>query len=765
MSRIHDRISGIIPALKIRGKLVIFTSLFIGVSATALLYFFIQYANQNINRNNEISSDLIYESVKNTVENYFTRKYLLEYSQKKSALPGKRRNLANETRLKKEVDDALLALNGLFLRNPYDFQLIIYDNKEYVRYHSHSEFRKLLYGYKNPFYYSDEFKQSDYYKINKKNPVARIIEKHSVMDTNIHKKEMATLQEKTQSSMAFFIPVYASLEDRFDQRNPHRIVTLKERALTLMENFRNHLSWKTRKDWEANEAEYDTIMKSLDVFVQSWEKEKNEKNRGKKITFQERYFRQDPEMYRKYIRLYDLVGKQKQLWNTANEEILDYYRQKKEKIQYRILHSKNSLERASLEYELLGPYTFDKRTYEYAYMRSALDYVSVQDPSDVDTLWKYTVKYNNSLFHDQTKIRSEVLSRSLMGVVEIRLFLYDPLIFKDKSINKIIDSGVAVVLRGLFIVFLLATVFVRDIKNLARTSMRVKEGDLTARFVVNTRDELSELADSFNVMVSGMREKEELRHEMITGKIIQEKLLPASDQLTKENRIVFSYRYYPMLGIGGDYIDYLYRSEESVIILNGDVSSHGVSAGLVMTMVRTIIHIMAQKGTPLEDIAREINKIVHRDTPSNMFITLFLADFNPKTKKMDYISCGHNIPFLLRPAGVERLPAGGMALGALPPLIYDKSVKKLSVDMKDGDILVQYTDGLTEATNPDGKMYEDNRLEKILQKIREKGIYDPERILDLISADLKQYSGKNLDKDGFSELDDDVALIVFKVIH
>jgi serine phosphatase RsbU (regulator of sigma subunit) len=294
--------------------------------------------------------------------------------------------------------------------------------------------------------------------------------------------------------------------------------------------------------------------------------------------------------------------------------------------------------------------------------------------------------------------------------------------------------------------------------------MRVKEGDLTARFMVNTRDELAELADSFNVMVSGMREKEELRHEMITGKIIQEKLLPASDQLTRENRIVFSYRYYPMLGIGGDYIDYLYRSDESVIILNGDVSSHGVSAGLVMTMVRTIIHIMAQKGIPLEDIAKEINKILHRDTPSNMFITLFLVDFNPKTKKMDYISCGHNIPFLLRSSGVERLPAGGMALGALPPMIYDKSVKKLSVDMKDGDILVQYTDGLTEATSPDGKMYEDDRLEKILQEIRGNGIYDPERILDLISADLKQYSGKNLDKDGFSELDDDVALIVFKVI-
>jgi len=170
--------------------------------------------------------------------------------------------------------------------------------------------------------------------------------------------------------------------------------------------------------------------------------------------------------------------------------------------------------------------------------------------------------------------------------------------------------------------------------------------------------------------------------------------------------------------VGGDYYDYLAFPDGRIAILVGDVAGKGMPASLLMSSLQARVQVLFEDG---DDLARKIgrlNKAVTANCPDNRFITFFMGVIDPKTGEFVYTNAGHNPPVVVRADGeFETLKgAGGVILGILPMATYQEA----RTNLNPGDVLVLFSDGVTEAADPTDDEYGEERLGALVASMKDR---------------------------------------------
>jgi sigma-B regulation protein RsbU (phosphoserine phosphatase) len=164
--------------------------------------------------------------------------------------------------------------------------------------------------------------------------------------------------------------------------------------------------------------------------------------------------------------------------------------------------------------------------------------------------------------------------------------------------------------------------------------------------------------------------------------------------------------------IGGDYYDFIQRPDGKMLIALGDVSGKGTSAALLMSSLHAAIHGQVAAKATLPETINAVNAYLAANTPTNRFVTLFLAELDPLAGEITFINAGHNPPLVVCPDGsAEQLDSGGPPLGILSDAVYEVGKAKLTL----GSALVIYSDGVSEAANPEGEEFGTERLADVIK--------------------------------------------------
>jgi serine phosphatase RsbU (regulator of sigma subunit) len=245
---------------------------------------------------------------------------------------------------------------------------------------------------------------------------------------------------------------------------------------------------------------------------------------------------------------------------------------------------------------------------------------------------------------------------------------------------------------------------------------RIAKGDYAARVPVPSHDEIGRLAEAFNHMAADVErhqhavvEQERIRRELELGRLIQSEMLPHAPLhlgLTQVQGVSV-----PAREVGGDFFNYFQLYSGVVALLVGDVSGKGVGAALLMANIQASLRTRFALGQELSAIAEAIDRDIEANSPGPVYATLFMAIFDPKTRRMRYVNAGHNPQFILRGGGqLEKLWSTGLPVGMLAGHGYEEG----DVQLSPGDLLFFYTDGVVEMENETDDMFGSERLESLV---------------------------------------------------
>jgi serine phosphatase RsbU (regulator of sigma subunit) len=206
-------------------------------------------------------------------------------------------------------------------------------------------------------------------------------------------------------------------------------------------------------------------------------------------------------------------------------------------------------------------------------------------------------------------------------------------------------------------------------------------------------------------------ERERLERELQVASEIQQRFQPASAPLV--NGYELQGISFPCYEIGGDYYDFIQRANGNLVVALGDVSGKGTAAALLMSSLHAAVHAQVEThDSPVKTIS-SINRYLVESIPANRFVTLFYAELNPKEGTLAFLNAGHNPPLIVRAGGtMEQLAAGGLPLG----IMADADFREGRTRLHPGDVLVIYSDGVSEAVNPAGEEFGPTRLYEVVAR-------------------------------------------------
>ena len=169
----------------------------------------------------------------------------------------------------------------------------------------------------------------------------------------------------------------------------------------------------------------------------------------------------------------------------------------------------------------------------------------------------------------------------------------------------------------------------------------------------------------------------------------------------------------PANTVGGDLYDLIRRPDGRIVFALGDVAGKGSPAALLMALAVAMLRVLVDEGLEPAELAARLNIQVSRHAPGSRFITMVLGLYDPDTGQITYVNAGQNPPLLRRASGrVERLTEGGVALGMFDQATYTAGTLMLGA----GDVLVLFSDGITEAENTSGVAFDDAGLEQVVNE-------------------------------------------------
>src|SRR5499427_36545 len=242
-------------------------------------------------------------------------------------------------------------------------------------------------------------------------------------------------------------------------------------------------------------------------------------------------------------------------------------------------------------------------------------------------------------------------------------------------------------------------------------------------------------------------ERERLEREQQVASEIQQRFLPAA--APQVNGYELQGISFPCYEIGGDYYDFIERDDGRLIVALGDVSGKGTAAALLMSSLHAAVHAQSGSHDTLVDTISAVNKYLADNIPANRFVTLFYAELDPESGSLAFLNAGHNPPLIVHSAGtVEQLASGGLPLG----IKRDADYREGRTQLQPGDVLVIYSDGVTEAVSPTGEEFGPTRLYEVVSRNIEASAAG---IRDRIESSLTKFS------QGTSAADD-ITLVIVK---
>ena len=290
---------------------------------------------------------------------------------------------------------------------------------------------------------------------------------------------------------------------------------------------------------------------------------------------------------------------------------------------------------------------------------------------------------------------------------------------------------------------------VRPVERLTEGVRKISAGNLEHQLAVKADGEIGELADAFNKMTVDLKdyihnlehvtaEKERIGAELNVATQIQADMLPGVFPAFPDREEFDIYATMsPAKEVGGDFYDFFMVDDRHLAMVVADVSGKGVPAALFMVIGKTLIKDHTQSGRDLGEVFSEVNQLLCESNREGLFITAFEGVLDLVTGEFVYVNAGHEIPFVCRREGVFEpyVIAPGFVLAGLE----DTKYKCGCIQMRPGDKVFQYTDGVTEATNQENKLYGMVRLGNVLEQ---NAALSPRELLAVVKEDIDAFVGE-----------------------
>ncbi|HTM05236.1 MAG TPA: SpoIIE family protein phosphatase [Vicinamibacterales bacterium] len=290
---------------------------------------------------------------------------------------------------------------------------------------------------------------------------------------------------------------------------------------------------------------------------------------------------------------------------------------------------------------------------------------------------------------------------------------------------------------------------------------RVGRGDFTHKIPIRSRDQLGELAASFNSMTASIEyllqekaEKERLEQELRIARAIQMSLLPQGPLAVPG--LALTPHCEPAREVGGDYYDYVPLDDDRVALLIADVSGKGTSAALYMAELKGIILSLSQQYTSPRQLLIKANQIISRHLDTRSFITITYAVVDLRSRTLTYARAGHcPLIYVPGPQAASRqaqiLIPDGMVLGLQidDGQLFSRALEEATVPLTTGDLFLFYTDGISETMNAEGDCFGDARLAALLERHAD---LPPAEIRERILREVQAFAGTAAQQDDMTML-------------
>jgi serine phosphatase RsbU (regulator of sigma subunit) len=305
-----------------------------------------------------------------------------------------------------------------------------------------------------------------------------------------------------------------------------------------------------------------------------------------------------------------------------------------------------------------------------------------------------------------------------------------------------------------------------SLTRIAKTAEYIERADLTNKDEIakiaqmlpeKSNDEIGMLSETLKEMsqsvsdkaielLSANAQKRQLEGELNAAKEIQMGILPESLELREFSPLKLSALQVPAKEVGGDLYDAINFDEDRVALVIGDVSDKGVPAALFMAMTVILIRECVSLKMPVEQIALELNKNLCQHNPNMMFVTLFVGILNRRNGELSYVNCGHCVPYVFKDGKVSMIEGlSGPAIGVAPGFEY----KAFSTEVPLNSNLFFFTDGVSEAQNPQQELYGEKRIERFLENLKEN---EPSKVCSRMMGELILYRNKAAQSDDITIL-------------
>lgn len=285
--------------------------------------------------------------------------------------------------------------------------------------------------------------------------------------------------------------------------------------------------------------------------------------------------------------------------------------------------------------------------------------------------------------------------------------------------RQIVLPTVLLLIFGIIAIYLLSNYFVRPIADITHRVRRFTSGDLETELPLEGAEEFFEISRAFNQMMTRLSRdrtniiaREKMAKEMEVAAQIQKTLLPTELPHLPGLEIEAIYR--PAMTVSGDLYDVFEVADGRFCLAIADVSGKGVPASLVMSMVRTVIQVFAHEAESPHSVLIRANEYLLKSIPPGMFITVLLAIYETASRRLKFVSAGHNPMLLFKNSTgeVTSLNPGGMPLG-VPSTVknsFEETLIETALTLDEEDSIFIFTDGISEAVSPDGERFGMERL-------------------------------------------------------
>jgi phosphoserine phosphatase RsbU/P len=383
--------------------------------------------------------------------------------------------------------------------------------------------------------------------------------------------------------------------------------------------------------------------------------------------------------------------------------------------------------------------------------------VDVQWPSLIRVVdWEHPEKTEPALLFVHTRLSSVLAAILSQGGDELVLTVF----------YVVAVAFLVVAVAGLLIGISMSRSITGAVHSLYEGTQRVMRGDFSHLIRVKGRDQIAELSTSFNAMTQNLerliavsKEKERLQAEIEIARGVQDQLYPKAPPAFESLQVLGMC--HPARMVSGDYYDYQLVDGKLAIAI-GDVAGKGISAALLMATIQAAVRMelraSVEMAAPPPDkmpnglrfstarMVSELNQQLHATTSPEKYATFFFAIYDPATDLLTYTNAGHLQPVLFRAGVATPLDVNGTVVGAFPFSTYDES----KLELRSGDLLLCYTDGITEPENEYGEMFGEQRLIDVVAKNADR---DEAQIIESVMERVREWTGT-------PELSDDMTVLL-----